>query len=225
MIHGGLSSVSELAQLNRANRVAVRAENGVWEILSFKTAEEVSPGRWELAGLLRGLCGTEDATEAGAAAGAAFVVLDDAVRSLELAPHEAGLTLNWLAETAGGGRSGPVMFAGGVRGEAPFAPVHLRAERVVGGIELSWIRRSRLDADDWEGGDIVPDEDVEAYQVEILSGGSTVRTFGVSASEAFYADAAELADFGGPQPEIAFRVRQRGSRVALGIAAERHVTF
>jgi len=225
MIHGALSSVSALAQLNRANRAAVRAENGVWEILSFRTAEEVSPGHWELAGLLRGLYGTEDATAAGAAPGAAFVVLDGAVQSLQLATHEAGLTLNWLAEVAGGGRSGPVGFVGGIRAETPFAPVHLKARRVAGGIALGWTRRSRLDTDGWEGGEIVAVEDVEAYRIEILDGDSTVRVFEVEAPEAFYADAAELADFGAPQPGVAFRVRQRGSRVALGTAAERHIIF
>lgn len=225
MVHGGLASVSELSQLNGSNRVAVQAESGVWEILSFRIADEVSPGQWELSGLLRGLSGTEDATAAGAAVGAGFVVLDEAVSSLALEPQEAGLTLNWLAESAGGGRSGPVEFTGGLRAETPFAPVHLSAERVAGGTALRWVRRSRLDTDDWEGADIVADEVVEVYQVEILDGSSVVRTISVAAPEAFYADAQELADFGGPQPDILFRVRQCGSRVALGVAAVHHVTF
>lgn len=225
MIHGGLSSVSALAQLNRANRAALLAENGTWEVLSFRTAEEVSPGRWQLTGLLRGLCGTEDATQAGATTGTAFVMLDDAVKPLGLRGHEAGLTLNWLAEAAGGGRFGPVAFTGGLRAETPLAPVHLCAERVAGGIALGWVRRSRLDADGWEGEDVVPDEEVEAYQVEILDGASVVRTLSVASPEALYTDAAEITDFGGPQPDIAFRVRQRGSRIALGIAAERSTTL
>ena len=227
MIRGGLSSVSELALLNKANRVAVRAGNGAWEILSFRFAEEVSPGHWELSGLLRGLCGTEDATAAGAAADTPLVVLDDAVRSLRLGRDEAGLTLNWLAEAAGsgGGRVGPVAFAGGIRAETPFSPVHLRAERTDDGIRLRWVRRSRLDADGWAGEDVPLDEDSEAYRVEILNGAETVRTLAVSAPEALYPNAMEIADFGAPQAAIAFRVRQRGSAVALGIPAERMVTL
>ena len=227
MIRGGLASISEPALLNKANLVAIRAENGVWEILAFRWADEVAPGHWELAGLLRGLCGTEDAMAAGAEIGAPFVVLDDAVRGLGIGPDEAGLTLNWLAEAvgSGGGRVGPVVFSGGIRAETPFSPVHLRAERTGGGIRLSWVRRSRFVRDAWSGDDIPLDEETEAYRVDILDGDTVVRTMHVAEPEALYADAMELADFGGPQAEIAFRVRQRGTAVALGIPAERRVTL
>lgn len=227
MVHGGLSSVSMLALLNRANRVAVRSESGAWEILSFCRADEVATGHWLLSGLLRGLYGTEDAMAAGAAENAPFVMLDEAVRGLDLDAGEAGLTLNWIAEAAGsgGGRVGPRSFAGGIRAETPFAPVHLRAERHGDGIHLRWVRRSRLDADSWEGEDVPLDEDGEAYRVQILDGGSPVRTLSVTAPEALYTDAMELADFGAPQAGIAFRVRQRGAKVALGIPAEKTVTF
>jgi hypothetical protein len=227
MIHGGLASVSELALLNGANRAAVLAENGVWEVVGFQHAEEVSAGQWELSGLLRGLFGTEDATAAGAAADMPFVVLDDAVRNLGLTASEAGLTLNWLAEAtgAGGGRAGPLAFAGGTRVETPFAPVHLDAERMDEGIRLTWVRRSRRDADGWEGEDAPLDEDVEAYQVEILDGADAVRRISVAAPEMLYADAMEIADFGAPLTEIRFRVRQRGSKVALGVSAERLVVL
>lgn len=227
MIHGGLASVSELALLNAANRAAVLADNGAWEVVGFRDAEEIAPGQWLLSGLLRGLCGTEDATAAGAATGMPFIMLDDAVRDLGLAAGEAGLMLNWLAEAAGtaGGRAGPIGFAGGVRAETPLAPVHLRAGRDGAGIRLTWVRRSRLDSDGWEGEDVPLDEDVEAYQVEILDGTDPVRAISVTVPEALYTNALELADFGGPQASIAFRVRQRGARVALGIVAERLHTF
>jgi hypothetical protein len=227
MINGGLASVSDLAFLNGANRAAVLAENGVWEIISFRAAEEVSSGHWELSGLLRGLFGTEDATAAGASAGAPFVVLDEAVRDVGLTGSEAGLTLNWLAEAVGssGGSAGPVAFAGGIRAETPFAPVHLTAERTGDGVRLGWTRRSRRDADGWEGDEVPLDEDVEAYQVEVLDGGDVVRTIAVNAPEALHTNAMENADFGAPQAAIAFRVRQRGSKVALGIPAERTVVL
>jgi hypothetical protein len=227
MINGGLASVSDLAFLNGANRAAVLAENGVWEIISFRAAEEVSSGHWELSGLLRGLFGTEDATAAGASAGAPFVVLDEAVRDVGLTGSEAGLTLNWLAEAVGssGGSAGPVAFAGGIRAETPFAPVHLTAERTDDGVRLGWTRRSRRDADGWEGDEVALDEDVEAYQVEVLDGGDVVRTIAVNAPEALHTNAMENADFGAPQAAIAFRIRQRGSKVALGIPAERTVVL
>ncbi|UVC10358.1 glycoside hydrolase/phage tail family protein [Rhizobium sp. TH2] len=225
MIYGGLSSVSELALLNGANRAAIKAASGEWEIIGFRSAEEVTENHWELSGLLRGLAGTEDAMAAGAAVSAPFVVLDEGVRSLRLEADEAGLVLNWLAEAAGsgGGSVGPVSFAGGVRSETPLSPVHLAAVRTGGGIQLIWVRRSRIAADGWEGDEIPLDEDVEAYQVEILNGGAPVRTVSANAPSFLYTSAMEIADFGGPQTVISFRVRQKGGKVALGIAAEANI--
>ena len=77
---GGLSSASALPVLNGQNRISVLCGNGAWEIIGFREAQEVAAGRWRLSGLLRGLSGTTDAMLAGAAPGAAVVVLNGAVR-------------------------------------------------------------------------------------------------------------------------------------------------
>jgi hypothetical protein len=228
MIYGGLSSVSKLAMLNGANRIAVQSSDGVWEISGFATAEEISPNVWRLSGLLRGLGGTEDATTAGALVDATVVVLDQSVKSLGLEPDEAELTLNWIAESygQGGGRAGPVQFAGRLRAETPLAPVHLKAARTAGGdIALSWIRRSRIGSDTWGGEDIPLDEDNEAYRLQILDAGTVVRTVSVTSASFLYTSAMEAADFGTGLSEIAFRVRQKGSHVALGIATEKTISL
>ena len=76
---------------------------------------------------------------------------------LGLQAEAAALMLNWIAEAYGsaGGRAGPIAFSGGMRAETPLAPVHLSAVRMEDGdIALSWLRRSRMDADGW-GGDVV----------------------------------------------------------------------
>jgi hypothetical protein len=223
LTYGGLQSVSSLALLNGANRAAIQMQNGEWEIIGFQSAEEVAPNVWHLAGLLRGFSGTEDAMAAGAVADAAFVLLDSAVTPLGLDPDEAGLSLNWIAEAYGaaGGRVGPLEFAGGIRADTPLAPVHLRAERQADGdIALSWIRRSRRDGDGWGGDDVPLDESTEAYRVEILDGGDAIRVASANAPAFLYTAAMAAADFGTSLSAIGFRVRQKGARVALGIAAE-----
>nr|WP_272210662.1 phage tail protein [Marinicella sp. W31]MDC2876563.1 phage tail protein [Marinicella sp. W31] len=48
---GGLSSASMPAVLSGANRIAVSANNDVFEIIGFLEATEISSGRWRLAGL------------------------------------------------------------------------------------------------------------------------------------------------------------------------------
>lgn len=217
---GGLSAGSRVAVLNGQNRVAVQAANGVWEIIGFLEAEEIAAGEWRLSGLLRGLHGTGDATAAGSGAGAATVVLDEAVKAIGLAADEAGRPLNFIAEAAGETVVGPMVFAGGIRAETPVAPVHLRAERLSGGdIRMTWVRCARRDADHWLDGDIALDEAEERYRVDILDGDSVKRS-GESSGPAFvYPAANEVADFGSTQAAISFRVRQVGSKVALGVAA------
>jgi hypothetical protein len=228
MVYGGLQSVSMLALLNGANRIAVQAQTGEWEIIGFQIAEEVSPDVWHLGGLLRGLAGTEDATAAGALIDAPLVVLDQSVTPLGLQAEEAGLTLNWIVEAYGsaGGRAGPIAFAGGIRAETPLAPAHLNAERAADGdVALSWVRRSRIDADGWSGDDVPLDESSEAYRLQILDGDAAMRTVSVTTNTFVYTAAMELADFGATQAAISFRVRQKGAKVALGIAAEKTVTL
>jgi hypothetical protein len=148
--NGSLSSASKLAVLNGDNLLALKASNDVWEVIGFLNAQEVSSGRWQVSGLLRGLYGTEDAMNAGALSGAEVVVLNNAVSSLDLATSEIGLTLNWIAEAAGTSfaASGPLSFAGGVRAETPLSPVHLRAARADSGdVTITWVRRGRTNAD------------------------------------------------------------------------------
>jgi hypothetical protein len=217
-----LRAAAGKAVLAGENRIAVMASNGVWEIIGFTTAEEIAPKRWRLSGLLRGLAGTEDANAAGATVGSACVVLDEAVVSLGLTDEERGRPLNWLAESLGrsGGRSGPYVFAGGVRAQTPLAPVHVEAVRRAGGdIAVSWIRRGRIDADSWDALDIPMDEPDERYLVEVMAGGEVRRSAEVSTSSFVYSTTDELADFGSGQDLIDVRVRQRGRVVPFGIPA------
>lgn len=219
---GGLSSVDEPAVLSGENRIAVKAQNDVWEIIGFLSAEEVAPKRWRLSGLLRGLAGTQDATAAGALAGSACVVLDDAIVPLGLGGEERGRSLNWLAESLGSsvGRVGPHVFAGGERAETPMAPAHLRAERRSDGdIAIGWTRRGRIDADGWESSDIPLDEPQERYRLDLMAGGAVVRSVEVTEPSFLYPAEDELADFGTRLAVIDLTVRQMGRAIPLGIPA------
>ena len=217
---GGLSSVDLLAVLADANRIAVAATDGGWEVLAFRQASEIAPRRWRLSGLLRALAGTEDAMLAGHETGAAVVMLDEAVLPLGLAAEEAGLAARWIAEPVGlpgTGRVGPYDFSGGLRAMTPLAPVHLRGRREAGGIRFSWVRRGRIDADSWHASEIPLDEPFEAYRLEILAGETVRRTVETAAPQHLYAASAEIADFGAPQTAISLRVRQLGRAVPLGL--------
>ena len=219
-------SVSMLQLLNGANAAAVRSATGSWEILQFRTAQETAPQIWRLSGLLRGQLGTNDAMVAGASTGSDFVLLDDAVRSTGLLESEAGLLLNWRVGPSGSDFSS-ASFAtsaqvGGLRALLPLSPVHLKATRIGGDLQLSWIRRSRIDADKWEGPDIPLGEEREEYRLEIApAGGSPVRTQTVSLAAWLYQAADISADFGTLPAEIDVTIRQSSVAAGWGVPATR----
>jgi len=225
--YGGLSSAAELSVLNGANRLSIHCANGGWEIVCFLHADEIAPGRWQLQGLLRGLAGTEDAMSSGASVGAPFVMLDDAVQPLGLATEEMGLQLNWIAEAAGiGGMAGPIAFQGGLRAQTPLAPVQISGVRGSDGSALMrWVRRGRVDADNWISADIALDEPWERYRVQVLKGDIVLRQVDVAEAAWRYANADELSDFGKQQTQLKIRIAQMGQRVPLGIPAMALVTF
>jgi hypothetical protein len=107
-----------------------------------------------------------------------------------------------------------------MRAQTPLAPVHLAAVRQADGdIAVSWIRRSRVDADGWDALDIPMDEPQERYQVEIMAGDDVRRRVEVDAPAFLYAAADELADFGARRDVLDLRVRQMGRAVPFGIPA------
>ncbi|MDN5926714.1 MAG: glycoside hydrolase TIM-barrel-like domain-containing protein, partial [Hyphomicrobiales bacterium] len=222
---GELQSISELQLLNGGNAAALRSANGAWELVQFQTAEETAPSIWRLGGLLRGQLGTEDAMAAGAMAGAAFALLDEAVKPTGLLSSEIGLPLNWRVGPSGEDFSGPAFSAytetGGLRARTPLSPVHLKAARRPGGdIDISWIRRGRIDADSWLGPDIPLGEETEAYRVDIVAeSGTPVRTLTASSSSLTYSAAAMAQDFPAPPESIRITVRQISAAVGPGIPA------
>jgi len=219
LANGELESALKVSVLNGANRFAIGSAAGTWEIGAFLQAEEIAAGRWRLSGLLRGLAGTEDAMQAGAATGAAFVMLDDAVASLGITSEETGLRLNWIAEAAASSdRAGPFVFAGGVRAQTPLSPVRLNGRRNLdGSTTFTWIRRGRIDADSWMAADIPLDEPTEAYRIDLMQGGVLKRRVAVGTPSFTYAAADEISDFGTRQSHFTIVISQMGQRVPTGI--------
>lgn len=220
---GGVSSASRLSVLNGANVVAIRSDAGAWEIVQFETAEEISAGRWRLESLLRGQAGTDDAMQAGASQGARLLVVDSAVKPLELSIEEAGREFNWIAEASSGVANGgsSFVFAGGERALTPLSPMHLRARRQPDGIALSWIRRGRLSADSWTAAEISNDEGPERYRIDILDAGTVARTIETETPDWLYPAVDELADFGVVQTTLTFRAAQAGKYLPWGVARTR----
>jgi len=230
LLDGELQSITRLRMLNGGNAAAVLSAAGVWEILQFEAAEEIEPSVWRLGGLLRGQLGTSDAMMAGAEMGAPFVLLDEAVAPAGLKAEEIGLQINWRIGPAGYDISDAyflqVSAAGGTRALLPLSPVHLKGRMRDGDLDLSWIRRGRIDADSWLGEDIPLGEAQEQYRIEIAApGGATVRTATVGSPAWTYTAAMMAADFPELPAAIDVSVSQVSAAVGAGVALRRRVVL
>ena len=182
---GALSSAEPLTVLNGINAAAIGSgPSGTWEVFQFADAVLVGPQTYELDGRLRGQAGTEAVMPAVWPAGSTVVFLDRGPEQIELSPAARGLSRHFRIGVAQRGYDDPAVvhltdaFAGvGLR---PYRPVHLRAKTVSGGdATVGWTRRSRLDGDGWQVGDVPVGEDRESYLVRVMLGAAVVREVAV----------------------------------------------
>jgi hypothetical protein len=225
---GELDSATDAEVLNWANMAALVGPDGSAEIIQFVNATENPDGTWTLSRLLRGRRGTEDLI-ASRAAGDVFVLLDDtrlpfaddptaeaAVRQFRAASiFETVATANARTRKAARGRA-----------EMPYAVSHPTGSRdMSGNLTITWVRRTRLGGELLNGTGTVPlNEGAEAYEVDVLNGGTVVRTItGLSSPSATYSAANQASDFGSPQAAVSVRIYQLSSIVGRGVAKEASV--
>jgi hypothetical protein len=221
---GGLASISDSVLSGGANAAAVRGPDGAWEVLQFANAELVDERTYRLSRLIRGEVGSEWAMADPLPAGAPFVLLDEHVVPIASGLNDVGRAMQLRVVAAGRDHGDPAAVSLSLVPSAlalkPLSPVHLRAERTVDGVVLSWVRRSRLDCESWDIEEIPLGEDSEAYELDVLSGASVVRTLPAFAPSVLYPAADEIADFGSAQSSLSIRVAQLSATVGRGIAAE-----
>ncbi|QIB35102.1 baseplate multidomain protein megatron [Ancylobacter pratisalsi] len=224
---GAIAAASEETVLGGANVLVLLAPGRAAEIMQFQDAELIGAMRWRLRGLLRGQVGTEAASRAPWPVGTRLVLFDD-----NLVSAATGLDLLGRAVTYRVGRADRDHGDAGVSevsaqiGPAallPLSPVHARARRTGAGVEISWIRRTRIDGDSWELLEVPLGEASEGYLVEVLNAGAVVRSFTVGTPALLYAAGQEIADFGAPQSFLDLRIAQLSASVGPGAALEARV--
>lgn len=220
---GGLSSISDEALFSGGNAAALRRADGAWEVIQFANAELVGERTYLLSRLLRGHGGSEQAIGAPLAAGAPFVLIDGNVAPIVtgLGALERTLQLRIVAAARDHGDETALALTATPQPTAlmPLAPVHVKATRGDSGVTFTFVRRTRVDGDGWVG-EVPLGEDAEQYALDILSGGSVVRTLTAATPSLLYAAADELADFGAPQASLHVRVTQVSATVGRGFAAD-----
>jgi hypothetical protein len=212
-----LQSVTALAVLNGANAAAVGSE-----IIQFTTATYIEPGKYILSGLLRGRLGTEWAI-GGHAAGENVVVLDGTVGKQSVANSLIGAMRPYKQVTYGLALASAVEqdFTYGGVALMPYSPAQLGGMRDgSGNLTLSWVRRTRINGGWQDGVDVPLNETSEAYAVDIMSGGTVMRTLeGLASPTVIYSAAQQVADFGSVQTSVPVNVYQLSETIGRGYAA------
>lgn len=225
---GSLTSHSELAVLSGVNAIAVQNTLGEWEIVQFQVAELIDALTYDLSILLRGQKGTETAMESSLPAGAPIVVLNSALNQLSLGLNDRLNEYDWRYGPSGQNLDdftfGSQSIGFQLMGLRPLSPVHVRmVKQSNDDLVISWLRRTRRGGDAWEQIDVPLAEETELYQIEILAGGTPVRTLSVSDTSLIYTVAEQLDDFGALQTSLNVRTYQVGS--SFGRGAKREVTL
>jgi hypothetical protein len=217
---GALASVETAQLLAGRNIAALRGPDGTWEILGFATADLVAPQTYRLSRLLRGLGGESALAQRVLAAGARFVLLDEAVVPLSSGVSAVGVAATWRIGPAARGFSDPavaeVRAVPGAKALLPYAPLRVAARRVAQGVSFGFIRRARRDADGWEAAEIPLGETGELYRLTVLQAGVPRRVLTGTSQTILYAAVDEFADFGGAQSRHEILLQQVSATVGPG---------
>ncbi|MEM9318326.1 MAG: glycoside hydrolase TIM-barrel-like domain-containing protein [Pseudomonadota bacterium] len=199
ILDGSLSSVTAEEVLNGANVGALGADDtGPWEVIQFKDATLVAPDIWEIGLRLRGQAGTEAFMPPSWPAGTLFVLLDGRPQQIELASSARGLARNYRIGPARRSLDDDSFVARSLAfdgvGLRPYAPAHLRSKSTSSDTEFTWIRRTRIDGDSWQGSDVPLGEDQEQYLLRISDAGGLKREVSVTKPAWSYPEAERIAD-------------------------------
>ena len=231
LYQGTLETKDKLDVFAGANALAIQNTSGGWEIVQFLSATLLGPGKYKLSTLLRGQLGSEAQMRDPVSQGARVVVLD--------------ISLQPQMDLAIGARNLPITYRYGPGVEVyshktytqktksfkavalkPYSPIHLRGvkDHPIGDITLSWIRRTRIGGDSWEGTTIPLGEDVERYDLEILNGAAVIRTISeLTAPTYIYKAADQVVDFGSLPASFKARIYQISGAYGRGTPRERTI--
>ena len=226
LYNGTLASADDDTVLAGANALAVQNSDGAWEIVQFGTAALTGTNTWTLTHLLRGKLGTETAMRDPVAAGARVVVLDGALKQLNLSQNEATLAFNYLWGPQGKAISDPAYQSAALAfaavGLRPYSPVQVDWQWQDGDTLIVWQRRSRIGNDSWDN---VPlGEESESYEVDVLDGAVVVRTLASSEPQVLYAAADQASDFGTLPSSFDVIVYQLSASTGRGIGTRKTLT-
>ncbi|MEL7253807.1 MAG: glycoside hydrolase/phage tail family protein [Pseudomonadota bacterium] len=198
MVFGTLDAVDDGQLLSGSNLCAIGdGTPGNWELIQFRDAALVAEGTYDIAHRLRGQLGSETAT--AWPEGSYLVRLDGSPQQVNLAVSQLGLDRFYRVGPANQPIGGPAYTVAELAfdgiGLRPLSPVHLRLSGSPGEDRTAtWIRRTRISGDPWQGLDVPLGEETEQYLVRVRQGEGLVRETIVASPEWTYDLTTQAAD-------------------------------
>ena len=128
---------------------------------------------------LRGQLGSDALMPKVWPVGSYFVLLNVNPEQIKLSPAARDLSQHFRLGPAQRPMADPSYihlreaFSG--NGLRPYMPCHMLAKITEQGVRVSWIRRSRIDADSWQRAEVPLGEESELYTVRLVRGGEIVH--------------------------------------------------
>lgn len=191
------------------------------ELVQAQTATLISAGVYRLSNLLRGRRGTEWAVGTHVI-GERVVRLRGSVIRISNSAINVGKLYKAVTSSSDLSSAAPVYFVNAQIGVKPLSCSNISATRDgAGTVILDWLRRGRVGSA-WGVADHMPlDEDVEKWEVDIMSGSTVKRTltvFGpfVGRPTVQYLPADQVTDFGSLQSAVLVNIYQISALVGRG---------
>ncbi|MGI3168237.1 baseplate multidomain protein megatron [Pseudooceanicola sp. C21-150M6] len=218
LTRGALASISDAALLAGGNLLAIGdGSPSGWELMQVRDVVALGGGGFDLSYRLRGQLGTDAGMPAVWPAGSYVVAMNGRPGQIALTPAQRGQTRHFRIGPAsrdlGDSSYRAVSHAFQGNGLKPLSPVHLRVSGT-GDLDVTWIRRSRVDGDGW---DVPLGEEAERYRIEVRDGATLLREAEVTAPQWLYSAAMQAADGGTAGREL--RVAQISASFGPGDAA------
>lgn len=218
-----LESATEDQVLNGRNACWIGPADGEGgEVLQFATATLVGTLTYELSDLLRGRLGTEDRVGTHGANEVMVMFTESSTGRTDYGPADWDVSrlykpvsiLTNEADTAS------QAFTNGGRGKMPYSPTHVTGTRdSSNNLTIDWVRRTRLQVPALGSGSVPLGEASEAYEVDIYSGVSVVRTISTTSPTASYTAAEQTADGIIPGNPVTCRIYQLSDVRGRGVPA------
>ncbi|MCU9838104.1 glycoside hydrolase/phage tail family protein [Ruegeria sp. WL0004] len=199
LVAGALETRPLEAILSGKNLAAIGdGSSGNWELFQFRDVELIAPDTYLLRNRLRGQAGTDGVMPDVWPAGSMFVLIDPRVVQVGLSSSQRRVARHYRIGPARRGYDDPsythlVEAFDGI-GLRPYAPAHLRVSETGGNLTARWIRRTRIDGDDWTMPEVPLGEESESYLVRVSKDGTVLRDQTITLPEWTYPAAQQGAD-------------------------------